>query len=89
MPTATEQGVTGVEVNAWYGVFAPAATPAATVARLNREINEIIKLPDVREKLMGAGVEALGGSPQVLADFMKADNERYGTLARELNIKAD
>lgn len=89
VPTATEQGVTGVEVNAWYGVFAPAATPAATVARLNREINEIIKLPDVREKLMGAGVEALGGSPQVLADFMKADNQRYGTLARELNIKAD
>ncbi len=89
VPTATEQGVAGVEVNAWYGVFAPAATPAATVTRLNREINEVIRMPEVRDKLMGAGVEVLGGSPQVLADFMKADNQRYGSLARELGIKAD
>ncbi len=89
VPTATEQGVTGVEVNAWYGVFAPAATPAAVVTRINREINEVIRMPEVRDKLMGAGIEVLGGTPQVLADFMKADNQRYGTLAKELNIKAD
>ncbi len=89
VPTATEQGVPGVEVNAWYGVFAPAATPAATIARINREINEVIKMPEVREKLMAAGIEVAGGSPQVLEGFMKADNQRYGTLARELNIKAD
>ncbi|MEN9769720.1 MAG: hypothetical protein RLZZ180_1350, partial [Pseudomonadota bacterium] len=46
-------------------------------------------LPDVRERLLGAGVEPLGGTPQVLADFMKADTQRYGQLARELGIKAD
>jgi tripartite-type tricarboxylate transporter receptor subunit TctC len=89
VPTATEQGVGGVEVNAWYGVFAPAATPTAVVLRINREINEVIKMPEVRDKLMGAGIEVLGGTPQVLADFMKADNQRYGTLAKELAIKAD
>lgn len=89
VPTATEQGVPGVEVNAWYGVFAPAATPAATIARINREINEVIKMPEVRDKLMAAGIEVAGGTPQVLEGFMKADNQRYGTLARELNIKAD
>eukprot|EP01041_Mallomonas_annulata_P024942 gene24942-biopygen17788 len=89
LPTATEQGVAGVEVNAWYGVFAPNGTPAAVVARLNREFNDVLQLPDVREKLNGAGLDVLGGTPQVLADFMKADNERYGKLAKELNIKAD
>lgn len=89
VPTATEQGVPGVEVNAWYGVFAPAGTPGAVVARLNREINDALQLPEVREKLAGAGLDVLGGTPQVLADFMKADNERYGKLARELNIKVD
>lgn len=89
LPTATEQGFPGVEVNAWYGVFAPAGTPAAAINRINQEINEALKLPDVREKFTGAGIEVLGGSPQVLADFMKADNQRYGALARELNIKAD
>ncbi len=89
VPTATEQGVSGVEVNAWYGVFAPAATPAATIARINREINDVIKMPEVRDKLMAAGIEVAGGTPQVLEGFMKADNQRYGALARELNIKAD
>ena len=89
VPTATEQGVTGVEVNAWYGVFAPAGTPAAAVQRLNQEINAVIRMPDVRERFLGAGIEPLGGAPQVLADFMKTDTQRYGQLARELNIKAD
>jgi len=89
LPTATEQGVAGVEVNAWYGVFAPTGTPAAVVARLNREFNDVLQLADVREKLNGAGLDVLGGTPQVLADFMKADNERYGKLAKELNIKVD
>lgn len=89
VPTATEQGVAQVEVSAWYGVFAPVGTPAAVVQRINQEINAVIKLPDVRERLLGAGVEPLGGGPQVLADFMKADTQRYGQLARELNIKAD
>ncbi len=89
LPTATEQGFPGVEVNAWYGVFAPAGTPAAAINRINKEINDALKLPDVREKFTNAGLETLGGTPQVLADFMKADNQRYGALARELNIKAD
>ena len=89
VPTATEQGVPHVEVNAWYGVFAPAGTPAAIVTRINQEINEVLKMPDVREKFMGVGLEVLGGTAQLLADFMKADNLRYGSLAKELNIKAD
>lgn len=89
LPTAAEQGFTDVQVNAWYGVFAPTGTPAAAIARINQEMNDALKLPDVREKFIGAGLEPLGGTPQQLADFMKADNERYGTLARELNIKAD
>jgi tripartite-type tricarboxylate transporter receptor subunit TctC len=89
VPTATEQGVANVEVNAWYGVFAPAATPAAVVQRINQEINAVIRLPDVRERFLGAGIEPLGGTAGVLADFMKADTQRYGQLARELGIKAD
>ena len=89
VPTATEQGVAGVEVNAWYGVLAPTGTPALVIARLNKEFNDALNLPDVRERLAGAGLDVLGGTPQVLADFMKADNERYGKLAKELNIKAD
>ena len=89
VPTATEQGVPGVEVNAWYGVFAPAATPAAVVQKINQEINEVLKDGGVRDKLLAAGIEPLGGSAQQLADFVRADHQRYGALAKELNIKAD
>lgn len=89
IPTAAEQGVAGVEVNAWYGMFAPAGTPAPAIQRLNQEVNEVLKMAEVQGKLQAAGVEVLGGAPQVLADFMKTDNQRYGSLAKELNIKAD
>lgn len=89
VPTTTEQGVGQVEVNAWYGVFAPAATPAAVVLRINQEMNAVLQMPEVREKLLLAGIEPLGGPPQVLAGFMKTDSQRYGQLARELNIRAD
>ena len=62
---------------------------AAAIQRLNQEINAIVQMPDVKEKLLNAGVEPLGGAPKVLADFMQADNQRYGQLAKQLNIKAD
>jgi tripartite-type tricarboxylate transporter receptor subunit TctC len=89
VPTATEQGVSGVEVNAWYGMFAPAATPAAVLSRINQEVNEALKLADVREKFLNAGLEPLGGDAQTLAGFMRSDDQRYGAIARALNIKAD
>jgi tripartite-type tricarboxylate transporter receptor subunit TctC len=89
VPTASEQGVRGVEVNAWYGVFAPTGTPNAVRAQINADINEVLKLSDVRDKLTTAGLDVLGGSDQVLGDFMKADRQRYGQLAKALNIKAD
>ena len=90
LPALAEAGaLPGYEVQGWYGVFAPAGTPAAAITRLNMEINEALKLPDVRERFTGAGLEVLGGTPARLADFVKADHQRYGSLARELKIRAD
>jgi len=89
VPTLAEGGILGVEVNAWYGLFAPAGTPAAVVARLNQEFNAVLSLPEVRERLGGAGIELAGGSPQALAATMALDHDRYGRLARELQIRAD
>ena len=89
VPTAGEQGVRGVEVNAWYGIFAPTGTPNPVRAQINADINDLLKLSDVREKLTAAGLDILGGTDQVLGDFMKADRQRYSQLAKELNIKAD
>jgi tripartite-type tricarboxylate transporter receptor subunit TctC len=89
VPTASEQGVANVEVNAWYGVFAPAGTPAAVLARVNSEINSALQLPDVRERLLTAGLEPLGGDASRLQGFMKKDDARYGEIARRLNLRAN
>lgn len=89
IPTATEQGVAGIELKSWYGILAPAGTPAPVIQRLNQEVNEVLKMPDVQGKLNTAGIEVLGGAPQVLADLMRSDSQRYGSLAKELGIKAD
>lgn len=89
VPTLAEGGIKGVEVNAWYGLFAPAGTPAAAIARLNQEVNEILRLPEVRERLEAAGLELVGGTAQALAAVVDADYERYGRIARELQIRAD
>jgi tripartite-type tricarboxylate transporter receptor subunit TctC len=89
VPTLAEGGVKGVEVNAWYGLFAAAGTPAEVVARINRDVNEIVRLPDVRQKLEAAGIEPGGGTPQALGASMLEDYERYGRIARELRIRAD
>jgi tripartite-type tricarboxylate transporter receptor subunit TctC len=88
VPTATEQGVPDVEVNAWYGVFVPRGTPSAAVTRLNEEINLVLKQVDVRERMKKAGLEPLGGEAATLQAFMKGDDSRYGAIARKLNIKA-
>ena len=88
-PTATEQGVANVEVNAWYGLFAPAGTPANVIQKINQEVNQALLAPDLREKMLVTGLEPLGGSPQVLESFLKEDSQRYAQIARELNIKAD
>jgi len=89
VPTLAEGGVRGVEVNAWYGLFAPAGTPPAVMVQLNQDVNEVLRLPDVRERMGAAGLEVVGGKAQVLSEFAKVDFERYGAIARELGIKAD
>jgi tripartite-type tricarboxylate transporter receptor subunit TctC len=59
------------------------------ITRLNQDFNAVLQMPDVRSKLTAAGLELLGGTPQQLDDLVKADHQRYGTLASELKIKVD
>lgn len=68
VPTVQESGFQNFEVIGWFGVLAPAGTPADVVARLNKEINLILQQPDMREKLAGLGLDAAGGTP---GDFQK------------------
>jgi len=89
VPTATEQGVPNVEIHAWYGIFAPAGTPDAVRDKLNQAVNAVLALPEVKQDFAAKGVEVLGGTPAQLAALVKADDERYGAIARSLNIRAE
>jgi tripartite-type tricarboxylate transporter receptor subunit TctC len=89
VPTMAELGYKDVEVVAWYAVLAPAGTPAAVIETLNREINAVIKVPAVQERLSSAGIDTVGGTPQELAELMREDYERFGRVVRKVGIKAD
>jgi len=73
LPTVGEAGVPGFDVSVWFGVAAPAGTPPSVVAKLNTEINRILKLPAVVELFHNQGVEPLGGTPNAFAAFLRSD----------------
>ena len=89
VPTLAEAGYKDVVVGAWNGFFAPKGTPAEVVRVLNAHLNEIIKAPDVVEKLAVFGALPAGGSPEVLARTNASEYETMGKIIRELGIKAE
>jgi tripartite-type tricarboxylate transporter receptor subunit TctC len=89
VPTMAEAGVPDLEVVLWSGLFAPAATPTPIVKKLERELMEIVKLPDVYGRLKSMAVEPSGGSAQDLADRIAAEIPRWKAIAKSANIKLD
>jgi tripartite-type tricarboxylate transporter receptor subunit TctC len=89
VPTMKEAGLPGLEIYTWYGTFAPAATPAAAVARVNADINALLQLPDIRELLARQGMNPAGGPPSRLGNLVKAELPRWDRVVKAANIKAD
>lgn len=89
VPTLSEQGVKDVEVVAWNGLFGPKGMPADVVRKLNTELNEIIKDPDVAQRMRVLGMLPAGGAPEVLGKVALADLDRFTKVVNELGIKAE
>ncbi len=89
MPTLSEAGVPGYEMNLWIGVFAPAGTPGDIAARLTNEVMRIVKLPDIRERLAAMGIEPVGDTAEQLARTIRSEIARYGPVVKAANIRAD
>jgi tripartite-type tricarboxylate transporter receptor subunit TctC len=89
VPTLVEAGYKDVVVGAWNGFFAPKGTPAAVVNLLNSHMNEILRMPDVVERLANFGALPAGGAPDVLAKTNASDYEVQGKLIADLGIRAD
>lgn len=88
-PTVAEAGLPGYEVVTWFGVLGPAALPADIVSRLNREINQSIALPAVKEQMSNLGIEAAGGTPEQFAGLLKEENARWSRMVRDLGLRAE
>nr|WP_315593813.1 tripartite tricarboxylate transporter substrate binding protein [uncultured Cupriavidus sp.] len=89
VPTLSEAGIEDIQADAWVGFIAPAKTPPAIVARLQREIVEILAEPAIREKLKQQYMDAVGDSPLHFREVMAADVARWQPIVQKHNIKLD
>ena len=88
-PTIAESGYPGFEALAWNGVLVPAATPKAIIARLNAEINAILKEPDVVQKLHALGFDLIGGTPDEFGALIKGESDKWAPVIKKLGLKID
>ena len=89
VPTMQEVGIADFEVDSWYAMFVPAKTPRAIVDRLNAALNTVLKEPEIREKLLAQGSEAVGGTPEQLGAVVNAELPKWAKLVKDAGIKAD
>ncbi|HEV7490800.1 MAG TPA: tripartite tricarboxylate transporter substrate binding protein [Rhodanobacteraceae bacterium] len=89
LPTVAESGVSGYQADAWYGLVAPAKTPAEIVAQLNRELVAILKTGDAREKLASQGADVIGSTSAQFAQVMKRDIEKWARVTARLRLQSE
>jgi len=89
VPTLKESGFPDMVVDTWYGMFAPAGTPADVVAKVNAELNALLAQPDIREQFAKQGLSAVGGPPARLGDLVKRELPRWVKVVKAAGIKAD
>jgi tripartite-type tricarboxylate transporter receptor subunit TctC len=87
VPTFQESGVPGFDTYEWYGMFAPAGIPRATLEKLNRDIASVVRIPEVSARLNGMGCIPTTNSPQEFAAFVQSEMEKWGGLAKKVNLQ--
>lgn len=89
LPTIAEAGVPGYEISTWYGIWAPARTPPAVIARLQQAVASAARNPETRARFDALGAEPVADSPEDYARFVRAEYDRWGKLVRDAGIKLD
>ncbi|MBI2292639.1 MAG: tripartite tricarboxylate transporter substrate binding protein [Betaproteobacteria bacterium] len=89
LPTIAEAGVPGFAAMTWHGVLTTGGTPPAIVNKLNAEINRILQLPDVRERLGALGAEIIGGTPQEFADHIKREIPKWAKVIKDAGVRVE
>jgi tripartite-type tricarboxylate transporter receptor subunit TctC len=89
VPTFAELGHPKVAVSLWYGLLAPAGTPAPVIDRLNREVSRALESAEVRERLQAQGAEPMPGTPAAFASFMQQEMAKWAPVVRQAGVKLD
>jgi tripartite-type tricarboxylate transporter receptor subunit TctC len=89
VPTVAESGLPGYDTSTWGGLLAPAGTPKPVVAKLSAEVTRILALPDVRERMLAAGVEPVGGTPAQFTAFVGSDMVKWAKVAQAAGIQPE
>ncbi len=89
VPTVAESGLPGYEYTNWYGFVVPARTPRPVIQYLNREIVQVLNTAEIRDRLVGAGMDPAPSSPEELDAFLPRDQEKWARVVRAANIKFD
>ena len=89
VPTVSESGLPGYEVETWYGVFTTGGTPIAIVNRLSSEIAQLVSTPEIREAIAKMGMEAVSSTVEEFTRIVNSDMDRWGKVVRSVGIKAE
>ena len=89
VPTMAESGFPGFEVSGWFGIAAPAGTPRAVVARLSEEIQRVMQLPEIRERLLAQGIEPVGNSHDQFGAQIRTELAKWARIVRESGARVD
>jgi len=89
VPTFNELGVPGLAFSNWFGFFAPAGTPPEVVQRLNRELNALMRSPEVVDRLRQLGADAVTGTPEAFAKVVRDEHDSWKAVIQRAGIKAE
>jgi len=88
VPTIAESGVPGYDIEAWFGILAPAGTPPAVVDRLNREIRAVLATPEFQQRMAALGQNLVGNSPQEFGAFLAGEVAKMGEIVKAAGLSA-
>jgi tripartite-type tricarboxylate transporter receptor subunit TctC len=89
LPTISESGLAGYDAGTWYGLLVPASTPREIVVRLHTESVKLLKQPDVKERLDGAGFELIGNTPEQFATFIRTEIDKWARVVKASGARAE
>lgn len=89
VPTMAESGFPGFEATTWYGLVGPGKMPAAMAQRMNEDINKVLAMPDVKEKLDQYGAEDGGGTAQQFAEFIRVEQQKWAKVIKDAKVTVD